>query len=267
MTIAGVAPTTTDAHNRMTMLLWGHSGCGKTVLASTAPKKILYMNFDPDGMRSLKRSPDIIEYDFTALPTLQFESLVEGKAVERDLGDTLAKDKEIRTVVVDSVTTVSSRSIDYAVQSRKAGAGATTEQPGKAGYGIRNRVTLSFVNIVLRTTYKHNCNVILICHEDAPVTDKENNPVKITIILGGSLPIEVPLQISEVWHMRDDNKRRFITIRPSGLRVPMRSRMFKTMDAIDFEWKYNQETERGEGINDWFERWKANNFNKIDVPK
>ena len=38
---------------RVSMMLWGSAGCGKTTFANTAPGKRLYINFDPDGTSSL----------------------------------------------------------------------------------------------------------------------------------------------------------------------------------------------------------------------
>ena len=43
----------TETTQRLNMLIWGASGCGKTTLATTAPGKKLWILFDPDGQTSI----------------------------------------------------------------------------------------------------------------------------------------------------------------------------------------------------------------------
>ena len=50
---------------RMSTIIWGPSGSGKTTLAATAPRPILWCNFDPDGTSSLMDQPDIHIADFS----------------------------------------------------------------------------------------------------------------------------------------------------------------------------------------------------------
>ena len=50
---------------RMNMVLWGPSGAGKTTLAATAPRPILWVNFDIDGTSSLMDQEDIFIADYS----------------------------------------------------------------------------------------------------------------------------------------------------------------------------------------------------------
>ena len=47
--------TTSSDNKRISLMIWGQAGCGKTTLASTAPGKICWLLFDPNGSDSLKQ--------------------------------------------------------------------------------------------------------------------------------------------------------------------------------------------------------------------
>ena len=65
ITLGNVELTTPVSQpRRMSMVLWGPSGAGKTTLAATAPRPILWLNFDPDGTSSLMDQKDILIADF-----------------------------------------------------------------------------------------------------------------------------------------------------------------------------------------------------------
>lgn len=136
-----------------------------------------------------------------------------------------------------------------------------------AGYGIRNRLVLDAINMLLRVTGALGRNIVLICHEDTPKTGPDGAIISVTLLLGGSLPEEVPLKISEVWHLADNDGRRVVGIRPYALRAPMRTRMFQHAGRVtSFPLLYDQNTGKGDGISTWFDKWKDTGFNKISVP-
>jgi hypothetical protein len=253
------------------MLLWGKSGCGKTVLASTAPGDLLWINFDPDGVASLKRSNSIMAVDMANIGHDKVPTFKSGDTVEAQLRTLLTQHSTLATVVIDSVTSFAQLALTHAVLSGKANGGqfkASMETPGMAGYGIRNRLVLDAINMFLRVTGALGRNVVFICHEDTPKTDKEGNITSITVLLGGSLPEEVPLKISEVWHLLDSDGRRVIGIRPYAQRGPMRTRMFRHEGRVtNFPFHYDQQTGGGDGISTWFTQWQASGFDKIAVPK
>lgn len=270
-TLGGLPVTDISSRTeRMSMLLWGKSGCGKTVLASTAPGKLLWLNFDPDGVASLKRSDRIAAVDFSNMTHDKIPSFKTGEAIESQLRTVLTQTPEFSTIVVDSVTSFAQLALTHAVVSGKANGGtfkASMEAPGMAGYGIRNRLVLDAINMLLRVTGNMGKHIIFICHEDTPKTDGNGAIVSITVLLGGSLPEEVPLKISEVWHLADNDGKRVIGIRPYGMRMPMRTRMFRHDGRVtNFPLVYNQDKETGDGIEQWYDRWKATGFDKIPAP-
>lgn len=243
------------------MLLWGSAGCGKTHLANTAPGKRLFISFDPDGMASLDEDDDTIRVDYSSEP----DALVQqaNSMNPFDIEGLCKNEPAISTVIIDSVTAFSTRAVSYSVGKAP---GATFENPGIAGYGFRNRFVLGLAKQVLYVTGKLNKHVIFICHEDVPKTDKEGNIVSITVLLGGSLVEEVPLQISEVWHMGDNGNERRITVRQLGLKKPMKTRMFNTTKGYDFVTSNKANSSRIT-LATLFDQWRENNYNKIELPQ
>ena len=271
MRLGGLPVSSIDTRQeRLSMLLWGKSGCGKTVLASTAPGRILWINFDPDGLASLKKSNRIMVVDMANMGHDKVPMFKSGDTIEGQLRSLLTANPDISTIVVDSVTSFSQLALAHAILSGKANGGsfkASMELPGMAGYGIRNRLVLDAINMFLRVTGALNRHVIFICHEDSPKVGSDGAVISITLLLGGSLPEEVPLKISECWYLSDSDGRRTIGIRPYGSRVPMRTRMFRHEGKLtNFPFKFDQDKGTGEGIGEWFERWSAGGFDKIPVP-
>ena len=87
---------------RMSTIIWGPSGSGKTTLAATAPRPILWCNFDPDGTSSLMDQADIHIADFS----MDNPNVVETFKNEGCAGirATLEEHNDIKTVVFDSIT-------------------------------------------------------------------------------------------------------------------------------------------------------------------
>jgi hypothetical protein len=254
----------TSATPRMSMLIWGNPGCGKTVLAATAPAKRLIIQFDPNGSDSLKKSDDNLVMDLSTQPSSIVE---EAKSPNNPFGidDLLKNNTDIQTVIVDSVTAFSTQAVAYSVGHRSA-PGAVFENPSMSGYGFRNRFVLGLAKNLLSVTGKHNKHIIFLCHEDVPKTNDKGEILSITILLGGSLASEMPIQISEVWHLREGGKKRMITVREVGYRKPMKSRMFDTRKQVEFESTYDAIEETGITIDSLYTRWRENSYNKIALP-
>jgi phage nucleotide-binding protein len=247
---------------RLSALIWGAAGCGKTTLAGTAPGKKLWINFDPDGTSSLLGRSDIVILDLSALRPDAVNSKFR---TDEALGlSKFIQEHNIDTVVVDSLTAYSQIAMDsYVGKEGKS----TIEKPGISAYGARNSLTLRLIQAVLRETGRNNTHVIFITHEDAPVTNDDGLVLYITMQLGGKLPDQAALQISEVWYMSDDGKKRKLAVRPCRSRKPMKSRMFDTTVDLEFDWKYdiNKPDPKYE-LATWYNDWKAHG-KKIQVPK
>jgi hypothetical protein len=268
-------PTLAETDQRFSLLLWGPAGCGKTTLAASAPGRKLLINFDPDGPVSLGPRDDVVLIDLSG----KGKTVVEAFKVDDDpllpIGDKkyrlskIIADLEIETVITDSVSAFSQRATEQAVTVVK---GATVENPSPGGYGARNIYTLRMMGGILRTTRLSNTNCIFITHEDdSGVRDKEGNLLHITMLIGGKLGAQVALQISEVWNMSDDGKVRKILLRPSRMRKPMKTRMFRVDGPIEFELKYNQDGSDApygkHSLAEFIKEWENNGRNKIQVPK
>ena len=144
--------------------------------------------------------------------------------------------------------------------------GATVERPSPGAYGVRNALTLQLVKNVLRLTGKHNKHLVMIAHEGAPVTNDDGVVLFITMMLGGQLPGSTALDFSEVWNINDSDKKRRIGIRPVRDRRPMKTRMFDTTGAPEFEWKFDSTKMTGDGIAQWYDAWIANGKKKLKLP-
>ena len=247
---------------RMSMIVWGPSGSGKTTLAATAPRPILWINFDPDGTSSLMDQKAILIADFSMenpnkVVTFKHENAGGIKQVLED-------HPEIETVVFDSVTSFNEMALKHGVSEVR---GATMEMPTLQGYGRRNSYTMQGIMSVVRATGAYNKHIIFIAHEDMPQKDELTGAVMVSILVGGKMQSEIPIKLSEVWHLQDTGKDHKITIRSSRLRKPMKSRMFLTSGDSDFTWEFNPESWEGEGIADWFQRWTENEGKKISLPR
>lgn len=255
---------------RSSGLIWGPSGSGKTVLASTAPKDILWINFDPDGTGTLAQvhgSEKIHVLDFSAEPyscVMKFRN-EDPLGLDKFLGD----NKNMKSVVFDSLTTYGERGLHHGVTVAKTtskGAASTLEDPGYAGYGNKNTWTNLCVMNLLRVTAKHNRHMYFIAHEDKPITDNRGNVLYISIMLGSSLNEQIPIKLSEIWRLEDTGKERRIAIRACRMRKPMKTRMFRTDGEPEFDWNYNPETGDGATIERWYNRWKEKGGRKLELP-
>jgi hypothetical protein len=259
----------TDAATRLTALLWGPAGCGKTTLAASAPGKILWINFDPEGLASLteemRKNVHVLDL------SNQTHAVVEKFKQDDPFG--LSKvlsnpDMGIESVVVDSATSFAQLAVERGISLTK---GATLERPSPGAYGARNALTLRLISSMLRLTGKYNKHCIIISHEDAPTTDNDGNVLYISIMLGGKLPDQVALQISEVWWMQDTGKERRIAVRPCRTRKPMKSRMFDASSSPEFILKFDPFKEGGlngeHSLSQFYQNWIDNGKNKIQLPK
>lgn len=265
-------PTLAEGSGRMSMLLWGPAGAGKTVLACSAPGKKLLINFDPDGPNSLGAREDVVLIDLSSNTHAITEKFTADDPL-LPVGDKSYKlsailDSGISTVVVDSCSAYSQLAVERGISVTK---GATLERPSPGAYGARNALTLRMMTSILRLTGKRNINVIFITHEDdGGVRNSEGDLLHITMLIGGKLAAQTALQISEVWHINDDGKTRKIMVRPGRNRKPMKTRMFDTTKTFEFVSKYdqfNKDAPYGTGsLASFIQEWEGNGRNKIPIP-
>lgn len=253
ITIGGITATpVSEVAPKLSMLLWGMSKCGKTTLASTMPGKKLWINFDPTGLASVKGRSDIIALDLSGQPN----KIVEEFKKEGILSAAMLEG--IDSIVFDSLTTFGDKALAHGVikaAQKYPSQGVTLEDPGFKGYGYKNTYTRECILNLLRVAAQNNKHICFIAHEDVPDKNQDGVVYQITIMLGSSLSQQAPVNISEVWHMRDTGTERQIAVRPFGAYRPMGTRMFDTTKATRFVWKYNAVTQQGEGIEQWYNAW------------
>lgn len=263
------APGQGNARRRLSLLLWGSSGCGKTTFAATAPGKKLLIQFDPDGDTSISDRDDIITMDLSKEPdraVLKFR--------DKDpygIGKFLAANEDVETVIIDSVTSFAEKAMPVAVeeaQGTKKGRNSTFEDPGLAGFGNKNAWVRALIMGMVRLTAAHDRHIIIICHEDKPTTSDEGVIMFISMMLGSSLNEQVPIRISEVWHMSEKKGKRTIAVRPYNLRKPMKTRMFKTGKGSPTTFDLDLDSEDWSGLTlaDLYKQWESNEFRKLPVP-
>lgn len=264
ITIKGVEITkASSGGGRLTALIWGPSGGGKTTLACTSPGRKLIVNFDPDGPSSVAYRDDTDVLDYS---TRTFGITETFKSEAEPLGLTKAVLDRYDTIIVDSITNASDKALDAGVASSLV-KGSHMERPAPGSYQFRNRLTLKLVKNVLRITGQYGKHCIFIGHEDSPTTDDSGAVLFVSVALGGSLPDSVPIDFSEVWCVYEvAGKGKHIAIRPCRSRKPMKTRMFVTNKEPEFPIVYNPDTNKGDGINEWWNMWNANEKKKIPLP-
>jgi len=262
--------TPKTAPKRISMLLWGSSGAGKTTLAGTAPGKKLWINMDDGGPDVIAYRDDVYLMNLAASPDNVVETFKKADGGTcKELRNFLTENPDIETVVFDSVTAFGEKALQHGVikaQSTSKGAGATIEDPGYGGYGNKNTWTQLLVKNLLQVTGQLNRHMIFIAHEDKPTTDSKGVILFISIMLGSSLNEQVPYKLSEVWNLHDTGRERRIAVRACRSRKPMKSRMFKTSKEPEFLWTYDAAMDEGPGIADWYNQWVAANGSKIGLP-
>ena len=260
--IAGKSITSASGSiKRLTALLWGPAGTGKTTLACTAPGKKLLVNFDPDGQASVAGWPDVDVLDLSDATNSQ---VVEGFKRTNDPLGLAAVIENYDTIIVDSLTNVGHKALMHAISIAPK---ATLEFPGIPAYAIRNMYMVQLVKNVLALTNKYSKHCIFIAHEGAPTMNDEGMVMHITMSLSGDMPNRTALDFSEVWYIMEANKGRRILIRPGRTRKPMKTRMFDTTGEIEFEWDFDPEDQTGMRIDQWYAAWQENGLKKLPVPK
>ena len=252
--------TPRDAPSRLTMILWGDAGCGKTTLAATAPGRKLFLMLDPDGDMSIRNMPDWERINLSKENSVDI--VKEGMKPDPYTLYTLLANYD--TLIVDSLTKFSEHALQYAVRVAPK---SSIENPGLNGYGLRNIAVSSLISNTLRITGALNKNVIFITHEKDADRNSDGAIVNVGMLLGGQLPNITSKDISEVWNMRDHNGKRYISIRPERFRSPMKSRMFDMTGNTSFEWRYNANTNAGPTIATWWQDYITGSHHKLPVPK
>lgn len=254
---------------RMTILLWGPAGGGKTTWASTAPGKKFWLSMGDNEHQSISGRKDVrVMHLYKHTP----DTILKHGRSENAFGlDTiLFEDPDIETVVLDSVTALTDISLRQAVSMGIGGGKGLTptlEHPGVGAYGGRNAIMLDVLQKVMRVCAKHGVHLIITAHEADPEKDKDGTVQFITIMLGGKLVNNVTWRLSEIWYLSQDGKGRQLAVRPTRKHRPMKSRMFKGTGEPEFILTYDAD-KPDEGqmtITSFYDKW-VDSGTKLLIP-
>lgn len=259
-----------DTPKRMVILLWSPAGTGKSTLAATAPGDKLWLSFGDQEHVSVAHRKDVLVADFSGMG---YDELFKHGKNDNPFGlDKLLSENEgIETVVCDSVTAIAFRALQKSVADGNGKSNKftpTMEAPGLSAYGGRNAIVLEVLTGLLRVTAKHGVHLIITAHEADPVLDEEGTVQFITIMLGGKLVNNNTWRLSEIWYMSEDNGKRFLAVRPTRKRKPMKTRMFSGKGAPEFELKYDADLpDKGQmTIASFYDQW-VESGEKLAVPE
>lgn len=268
---SAIATEAMNVEEQSRLLLWGASGCGKTVLAYTAPKPILGIQWDTGGSSCLITYDGIEIIDLSGQGEEITDKFKDSKSqIYKDIEKYIVE-KGFASIVVDSCTTFGNKALQYGVSTgQKFVKGGkeivTAENPGFTGYNIKNMLVNRLIMNMLTLSVKTHTHLVVIAHEDLPDKDKDGNIVQQTIMLGSSLAYQIPVDFGEVWHMEDTAGRRYISIRPKGIKKPMKTRMFDNRTNLGFHWKYDQIQNKGITLESIYNEWKKNGYKKMQPP-
>ena len=269
-----VTAATNNRASRLSLLLWGMSGVGKTTFACTLPGRKLIINLDPDGPVSVSHRGDVDIVDLSSLST--DDVLAKLKTANNPLNlDGVLREGTYQSVILDSATSLSQRALEDAVRqglgaSKKASFTPSMEAPGLAAYGGRNAILLTCIKGLLRVTGRYNVHVCIISHEDEPKTNEQGEILYITMMLGGKLVQSTSLHLSEVWWMQDDKAGGHrVAIRPCRQRKPMKTRMFDASSEPEFPLDYDPFRWQDISQNPlalWWSLWEKGDGSKLHLP-
>lgn len=268
-----------ETPTRMALLIWGLATCGKTTLSATAPGDKLWLSLGDGEHVSVMNRSDV---HVAKLYDLSLEEFFRHGQTDNPFGldKLLGENENIGTVVFDSATALSYRALQRAVEKgigASKGFTPSMETPGISAYGGRNAITLEVLTGLLRVTAKHNVHCIITAHEADAVMrkDERGNEVidYIAVMLGGQLVNNVTMRLSEIWHLRQldgGEQKRILTVRKTGNRKPMKTRMFRVDQEPQFELVYDSDKpDSAPGqmtLAEWTNQWLDNGGAKLPIP-
>lgn len=261
--IGGVKPQqTNDVEKRLSCLIWGKSGVGKTLLASTAPGRKLWLSFDPDGLITVEDKIESGEITAIDLSSSNY-AIVQQGCTDNCFGlEQYLKENLFDTIIFDSATTYLDLCLKLGIVGIK---GAKVEAPSMLGYSKKNSFFKQTMVNLIKLTGKYNKNLIIIAHEDTPKMNDDGTIIEISPLIGGNSAESISIMLSEVWYLGNFNGTRKLLFKPMGVIKRIKSRIINSDKSPNLVWNYNPETREGNGINTIYDKWKENNYKKIVI--
>lgn len=199
------------------VLVQADSGTGKTVLASTFPGPILFLDFDLKvdsaaaylRFKSLNDQLNCITVEqfppqIGISPIDKLSKLINEILIPQQKSGNMA----FKTLVLDSITTFSSATLAHIVKSNpgmKRNDSKQGPQPGLQDYGILKREFQRLIPGLLSLP----CNIIMLAHI-AIEKDEATGQIMRHSMMDGSFARELPIYFKECWRMYMKDGKRMI---------------------------------------------------------
>lgn len=226
---------------------------------------------DPDGDQSIPNRDDV-----SIIRMYEQPDDVVIRYLTNNMPTMLRKnEQQFDSVIFDSCSTLSSMALNTAIKNEVGASSGknsfkpSLEAPGLAAYGARTNYIIDIVNRNLRATSAVGMHCWFTSHEDEPKTDDKGSFLYITMTLSGKSINGVGLNVSEIWHMRMNDKQWHIAIANSRGKKPMGSRIFDVTGEPEFRLRFDPDKgpDQPHSIAKWFEQWEQGGRKKLALPK
>lgn len=212
------------------ILLYGPAGSGKTCFAASLPTPILYLDFDDKvDSAALFHKKDQARLDaidvrrlaagLSQNPISELEKIVTNELIPQQKAGAM----QYKTLVLDSLTTFSSATLKYIVDTNPGIKRVPSKQglqPTMQDYGILKREFEKLIPGLLSL----QMNVIMLGHVSTERDDLTGEIVR-GVMLDGSFGKSLPIYFKEVWTTKVDDKGQFWAQTKSDGKFPCRSQI------------------------------------------
>lgn len=218
----------------MRALIWAPPGAGKTALASTFPG---FVFIDTDrGLATLKSKwyrdtfgkPDMIGFETFDNEYDRYGVFKNTDAFWKmlDFVNSLEKKPEVKTVILDSISTFQVLAMQIGMQAAGANKRSKTVEiaksthvllPTQADFGAEMSVLEQFMNQLI----KFNMNVVCIAHEREVTNETGSLLRREPYLIGSAIRAQVAKWFDEVWYIdvERDGKRKLLTQQTNIMKV------------------------------------------------
>lgn len=221
----------TEGHSKI--LAFGNSGSGKTVFGAGFPGPILYLDFDGKvdsaaafykGETERLQQIDVRQLQQQLMMDPKANPIAElGVIIQKELIPTMKTGLAFKTLVLDSITTFSSLTLNHIVMTNpgiKRNETKQGPQPGLQDYGILKREFAKLIPGLLSLP----CNVVMLGHISTEKDDLTGELVR-GPLMDGSFAKELPIYFKEVYRTYVDDKGKHLAQTKSDARYACRSQI------------------------------------------
>lgn len=201
-----------ELDNNLKLLLFGNSGVGKTVFATSFPGKTYVADFDKKISSAAKHwkvhKPEKLKniaVENYIKPDPKNPNKLPADRLNADLGSFMEQDPfPYDNIVIDSLTTMSDQVMDYIIKSNPGVKRFVTkgaQVPSQQDYGIARIFFKQLIGAIAALP----CRVIVTAHIQTE-KDEATGQILRTPMLAGKLRGELPIYFEEVWMAYVDSK-------------------------------------------------------------